>query len=133
MGSYFTLLNALAEDERLDEVEELWTKIFTENLDSTPRVFYDKMISIYHKRGLHEKMFEVMLCYLFLMSVVLYHVLQSYGMCYNLHIIDMLTVLSMDSLLKDHIVITHQCQSHKIYLPIFSQVNTLCLLNLIVK
>lgn len=106
MGSYFTLLNALAEDERLDEVEELWTKIFTENLDSTPRVFYDKMISIYHKRGLHEKMFEVMLCYLFLMSVVLYHVLQSYGMCYNLHIIDMLTVLSMDSLLKDHIVIS---------------------------
>ncbi|KAM3682146.1 hypothetical protein ACB098_12G050700 [Castanea mollissima] len=59
MGSYFTLLNALAEDERLEEVEELWTKIFTENLDSTPRVFYDKMISIYHKRGIHEKMFEI--------------------------------------------------------------------------
>ncbi|KAK7837410.1 pentatricopeptide repeat-containing protein, partial [Quercus suber] len=59
MGSYFTLLNALAEDERLDEVEELWTKIFTENLDSTPRVFFDKMISIYHKRGIHEKMFEI--------------------------------------------------------------------------
>ena len=92
MGSYFTLLNALAEDERLDEVEELWTKIFTENLDSTPRVFFDKMISIYHKRGIHEKMFEVMLCHLFLISIVLYHVLQSYGMCYSIHIIDMLTV-----------------------------------------
>ncbi|XP_062149687.1 pentatricopeptide repeat-containing protein At4g21190 [Alnus glutinosa] len=59
MGSYFTLLNALAEDGRLDEAEELWTKLFMDNLESTPRVFFDKMISIYHKRGMHEKMFEI--------------------------------------------------------------------------
>ncbi|XP_034710876.1 pentatricopeptide repeat-containing protein At4g21190 [Vitis riparia] len=59
MGSYFTLLNALAEDGRLDEAEELWTKLFSENLESLPRVFYDKMISIYYRRDMHDKMFEI--------------------------------------------------------------------------
>ncbi|CAL9084759.1 unnamed protein product [Musa textilis] len=59
MGSYYTLLNALAEDDRLEEVEELWMKIFSENLESLPRVFFVKMISIYYNKGMHEKMFEV--------------------------------------------------------------------------
>ena len=59
MGSYFSLLNALAEDDRLDEAEELWTKLLMQYLESLPRRFFDKMISIYHKRGMHEKMFEV--------------------------------------------------------------------------
>ncbi|KAG4192112.1 hypothetical protein ERO13_A07G137500v2 [Gossypium hirsutum] len=52
MGTYFTLLNALAEDERLEEAEEL-----------TPRIFFDKMISIYYHKDMHEKMFE--LCFFF--------------------------------------------------------------------
>lgn len=60
MGSYFTLLNALAEDDRLDEAEELWTKLLMQYMESLPRRFFDKMISIYRKRGLHEKMFEVL-------------------------------------------------------------------------
>lgn len=59
MGSYYTLLNALAEDGRIDEAEELWTKLFSENLESMPRMFFDKMISIYYHREMHEKMFEV--------------------------------------------------------------------------
>lgn len=59
MGTYFCLLNALAEDGRLDEAEELWKKIFSDNLESTPRIFFDKMISIYYHRGMHEKMFDV--------------------------------------------------------------------------
>ncbi|KAM7272495.1 hypothetical protein ACFE04_027158 [Oxalis oulophora] len=59
MGSYFTLLNALAEDERLEEAEELWTKIFMRNLEHTPRIFFDKMVSIYYKREMHDKMFEL--------------------------------------------------------------------------
>lgn len=58
MGSYFTLLNALAEDGRIDEAEELWMKLFSENLESMPRIFFDKMISIYYSRGMHDKMFE---------------------------------------------------------------------------
>lgn len=61
MGTYFLLLNALAEDGRLDEAEELWTKIFLDHLEGTPRIFFDKMISIYYNRGMHEKMFEVLL------------------------------------------------------------------------
>ncbi|CAI8611482.1 unnamed protein product [Vicia faba] len=59
MGSYFTLINALAEDDRLDEVEELWTKLLMQYTGSLPRRFFDKMISIYSKRGLHDQMFEV--------------------------------------------------------------------------
>ncbi|KAK9929435.1 hypothetical protein M0R45_026535 [Rubus argutus] len=59
MGTYFTLLNALAADGRLDEAEELWTKLFLQYLDSMPRTFFDKMISIYHQKGLHDKMFEI--------------------------------------------------------------------------
>ncbi|KAM0935411.1 putative pentatricopeptide repeat-containing protein [Dioscorea sansibarensis] len=59
MGSYYTLLNALAEDGRLDEAEELWTKIFSRNLECLPRVFFGKMVSIYYKHQMYEKMFEV--------------------------------------------------------------------------
>ncbi|KAA8533670.1 hypothetical protein F0562_031187 [Nyssa sinensis] len=59
MGTYYILLKALAEEGRLDEAEELWVKLFSENLESMPRIFYDKMISIYYCRGMHEKMFEI--------------------------------------------------------------------------
>lgn len=59
MGSYFTLLNALVEDDRLDEAEELWTKLLMQYMESLPRRFFDKMISIYRKRDMHEKMFEI--------------------------------------------------------------------------
>ncbi|KAK7380400.1 hypothetical protein VNO78_32910 [Psophocarpus tetragonolobus] len=59
MGSYFTLLNALAEDDRLDEAEELWTKLLMQYMESVPRRLFDKMLSIYNKRGMHEKMFEI--------------------------------------------------------------------------
>ncbi|TYI63580.1 hypothetical protein E1A91_D09G028500v1 [Gossypium mustelinum] len=40
MGTYFTLLNALAEDGRLEEAEELWVKLFSDNLESTLRIFF---------------------------------------------------------------------------------------------
>ena len=59
MGTYYALLNALAEDERIGEAEELWMKIFLENLESWPQIFYIKMISIYYNNSMHEKMFEV--------------------------------------------------------------------------
>ncbi|XP_065869164.1 pentatricopeptide repeat-containing protein At4g21190 [Euphorbia lathyris] len=59
LGTYFTLLNALAEDERLEEAEELWTQLFSKNLEGMPRIFFDKMISIYYKRDMHDKMFEI--------------------------------------------------------------------------
>ncbi|KAI4347598.1 hypothetical protein L6164_008399 [Bauhinia variegata] len=59
MGSYFTLINALAEDDRLNEAEELWTKLLMQNMEAMPRKFFDKMISIYYNKGLHEKVLEV--------------------------------------------------------------------------
>ncbi|XP_057547348.1 pentatricopeptide repeat-containing protein At4g21190 isoform X2 [Amaranthus tricolor] len=58
MGSYYTLLNALGEEDRLEEAEDLWTRLFSENLESTPRMFFDKMISIYYSRDIHDKMFD---------------------------------------------------------------------------
>ncbi|CAA7401231.1 unnamed protein product [Spirodela intermedia] len=59
MGTYYTLLNALAEDGRLEEAEELWAKIFSENLECLPRIFFIKMISIYYNNAMHQQMFEV--------------------------------------------------------------------------
>ncbi|KAL0303791.1 UNVERIFIED_CONTAM: Pentatricopeptide repeat-containing protein [Sesamum radiatum] len=59
MGTYYALLNALAEDGRLDEAEELWQTLFSENLESMPRMFFERMISIYYQREMHEKMFEI--------------------------------------------------------------------------
>lgn len=59
MGSYYLLLYALAEDGRIDEAEELWTRLFSDNLESMPRIFFDRMISIYFRREMHDKMFEV--------------------------------------------------------------------------
>ncbi|GLT63620.1 hypothetical protein SLA2020_361740 [Shorea laevis] len=47
------------EEDRLDEAEELWMKIFSDNLESTLRIFFDKMISIYYQREMHDKMFEI--------------------------------------------------------------------------
>ncbi|CAL0327611.1 unnamed protein product [Lupinus luteus] len=55
MGSYFTLLNALAEDDGLDKAEELWTKLLMQYSESLPSKFFNKMISIYNKRRMHEK------------------------------------------------------------------------------
>ncbi|XP_020582837.1 pentatricopeptide repeat-containing protein At4g21190 [Phalaenopsis equestris] len=59
MGTYYTLLNALTEDGRLEEAEELWMKLFSKYLESLPRIFFIKMISLYYSKGLNEKMFEV--------------------------------------------------------------------------
>lgn len=59
MGSYITLLNAMIEDDRLEEAEELWSHLFSKYLESLPRIFYMKMISVYYERDMHEKMFEV--------------------------------------------------------------------------
>ncbi|XP_073127872.1 pentatricopeptide repeat-containing protein At4g21190 isoform X2 [Henckelia pumila] len=59
MGSYYTLLNALAEDGRLDEAEALWGTLFSENLESMPRIFFQRIISIYYQRDMHDKMFEI--------------------------------------------------------------------------
>jgi len=53
------LLNALEEEDRLEEAEELWTKLFSKHLESMPRIFFDKMIGIYYGRGMHDKMFDV--------------------------------------------------------------------------
>lgn len=59
MGSYFMLLKALSEDDRLEEAEELWSKLLMQYLESLPRIFFDKMVSVYYHRRMHEKMFEV--------------------------------------------------------------------------
>ncbi|KAJ8773200.1 hypothetical protein K2173_028377 [Erythroxylum novogranatense] len=59
MGTYFTLLNALSEDGRLDEAEDLWRKLFRQHMEAMPKKFFDKMVSIYYKREMYDKMFEI--------------------------------------------------------------------------
>ncbi|GAB2212242.1 hypothetical protein Droror1_Dr00025593 [Drosera rotundifolia] len=59
MGTYYTLLYALAEEDRLEEVEDLWRMLLKKNLEGISRIFFDKMIGIYYSKGMHEKMFDV--------------------------------------------------------------------------
>uniref|UniRef100_A0ACD6A0C7 Uncharacterized protein n=2 Tax=Avena sativa TaxID=4498 RepID=A0ACD6A0C7_AVESA len=59
MGSYQTLLNALIEDGRVEEAEELFEKIFSTYMEGLPRIFFMKMISLYYRLGSYQKMFEV--------------------------------------------------------------------------
>ncbi|KAJ3696204.1 hypothetical protein LUZ60_001581 [Juncus effusus] len=59
MGSYFTLLNALIEDGRIEEAEELWSHLFSKYMEALPKVFYMKMIQLYYDKGMHDKMFEI--------------------------------------------------------------------------
>lgn len=59
MGSYYTLLNALIEDGRIEEAEELFKMIFSRYMEGLPRTFFIKMISLYYSVGAYDKMFEV--------------------------------------------------------------------------
>ncbi|EPS73420.1 hypothetical protein M569_01336, partial [Genlisea aurea] len=58
MGSYYTLLNALAEEDRIAEAEELWKGLFSDHLAATPRMFFQRMISMYGKKEMHENVLE---------------------------------------------------------------------------
>ncbi|VAI12857.1 unnamed protein product [Triticum turgidum subsp. durum] len=60
MGSYQTLLNALVEDGRIEEAEELFQKIFSRYMEGLPRIFFMKIISLYYRLGSYEKMFEIL-------------------------------------------------------------------------
>uniref|UniRef100_A0ACD5VGW1 Uncharacterized protein n=3 Tax=Avena sativa TaxID=4498 RepID=A0ACD5VGW1_AVESA len=59
MGSNYTLLNALIEDGRVEEAEELFGKIFSRYMEGLPRTFFMKIISMYYNMGSYQKMFEV--------------------------------------------------------------------------
>ncbi|KAK3161987.1 hypothetical protein QOZ80_1BG0083890 [Eleusine coracana subsp. coracana] len=59
IGSYYTLLNALIEDGRVEEAEELFQKIFLRYMEGLPRSFFMRMISLYYNLGSYDKMFEV--------------------------------------------------------------------------
>ncbi|KAH8479424.1 hypothetical protein H0E87_031631 [Populus deltoides] len=46
----------MAEDGRLDEVRRALDKVFSQYLEATPpRMMFDKMISIYYKRDMHDQ------------------------------------------------------------------------------
>lgn len=59
MGSYYTLLNALIEDGRIEEAEELFGMIFSRYMEGLPRTFFMRMISLYYSMKAYDKMFEV--------------------------------------------------------------------------
>ncbi|PWZ33794.1 Pentatricopeptide repeat-containing protein [Zea mays] len=59
MGSYYTLLNALIEDGRIEEAEELFGMVFSRYMEGLPRTFFMRIISFYYSAGEHDKMFEI--------------------------------------------------------------------------
>jgi pentatricopeptide repeat protein len=59
MGSYYTLLNALIEDGRIEEAEELFGMVFSRYMEGLPRTYFMRMISFYYSAGAYNKMFEV--------------------------------------------------------------------------
>ncbi|KAF8766284.1 hypothetical protein HU200_007798 [Digitaria exilis] len=59
MGSYYTLLNALIEDGRIEEAEELFGMIFSRYMEGLPRTFFMRMISLYYSMKAYDKMFEI--------------------------------------------------------------------------
>jgi pentatricopeptide repeat protein len=59
MGSYYTLLNALIEDGRIEEAEELFGMVFSRYMEGLPRTFFMRMISFYYSVEAYDKMFEV--------------------------------------------------------------------------
>ncbi|KAL5673759.1 hypothetical protein ACJX0J_018065, partial [Zea mays] len=59
MGSYYTLLNALIEDGRIEEAEELFRMVFSRYMEGLPRTFFMRIISFYYSAGEHDKMFEI--------------------------------------------------------------------------
>ncbi|KAL5221046.1 hypothetical protein ABZP36_025759 [Zizania latifolia] len=59
MGNYYTLLNALIEDGRVEEAEELYGKVFSRYLEGLPRTFFMRMISLYYRLESYEKMFDI--------------------------------------------------------------------------
>lgn len=58
LGNYFVLLNALAEEGRIKEAEELWKKMLMENLENMPRVLFARIISMYERNNMTEKLLE---------------------------------------------------------------------------
>ncbi|KAK8955042.1 Pentatricopeptide repeat-containing protein [Platanthera zijinensis] len=59
MGTYDTLLLALDRDGRLDEAEELWRMILQTNTRSVSKRLFSRMVSIYDRRRVSEKVVEV--------------------------------------------------------------------------
>eukprot|EP00249_Psilotum_nudum_P013458 c24343_g1_i1 orf=420-1634(-) len=59
MGTYSLLLQAFDEEGRIEEAEELWDKIFKQNLEYTPRSLFSHVISMYGRNGMYDKLLEL--------------------------------------------------------------------------
>jgi len=59
MGTYYMLLNALANERRIEEAEELWMEIFNRHMEYVPRMFFTRIITMYERNNMTEKLLEV--------------------------------------------------------------------------
>lgn len=59
MGTYYMLLNALANERRIEEAEELWMEIFNRHMEYVPRMFFTRIITMYERNNMSEKLLEV--------------------------------------------------------------------------
>eukprot|EP00252_Welwitschia_mirabilis_P025209 TRINITY_DN7783_c0_g1_i8.p1 TRINITY_DN7783_c0_g1~~TRINITY_DN7783_c0_g1_i8.p1 ORF type:complete len:382 (-),score=48.24 TRINITY_DN7783_c0_g1_i8:268-1413(-) len=58
LGTYFTLLNALIEEERIEEAEELWNTLLFEHQEFLPKTFFSLMIRSYQRYSMTDKIIE---------------------------------------------------------------------------
>lgn len=59
MGTCYMLLNALANERRIEEAEELWMEIFNRHMEYVPRNFFTRIITMYEQNNMTEKLLEV--------------------------------------------------------------------------
>lgn len=59
MGTHYMLLNALANERRIEEAEELWMEIFNRHMEYVPRMFFTRIITMYERNNMTEKLLEV--------------------------------------------------------------------------
>ncbi|KAH9316468.1 hypothetical protein KI387_025095, partial [Taxus chinensis] len=59
MGNYYILLNALAEEKRIEEAEDFWNQIFKRHLEHIPRMLFTRIITMYEQNNMFDKLLEV--------------------------------------------------------------------------
>ncbi|XP_057826883.1 pentatricopeptide repeat-containing protein At4g21190 isoform X4 [Cryptomeria japonica] len=59
MGNHYLLLDALAQEQRIEEAEELWNQIFKRHLEYVPRMFFTRVITMYEQNNMPDKLIEV--------------------------------------------------------------------------
>lgn len=59
LGTYSLLLEAFSEEGRIDEAQELFKKVFAQNLECTPLKMFSEIMKMYERHKMYEDILEV--------------------------------------------------------------------------